>query len=104
VIEVDPDAEEGGSEPLEPAEWTLTCDPAGGDHPDPEAACTVLEDVDAEILEPVPEDQPCTMIYGGPERAHVSGSLDGSEITAEFSREEGCEMHRWDEMGAVLEP
>lgn len=83
-------------------EWTLTCGPAGGTHPDPEAACAALEEVDSDVLSPVPPDTPCTMIYGGPQTATVAGTWQGEPLEAEFSRENGCEIARWDAMVDVL--
>lgn len=85
-----------------PDEWTLTCDPEGGSHPDPEAACDTLADLDPEIFEPVAPDEMCTMIYGGPQTAEVAGEFNGEPIDAEFSRENGCEIGRWDEAAPVL--
>lgn len=85
-----------------PEEWTLTCDPAGGTHPDPGTACDALADLDPEIFEPVPPDAMCTMIYGGPQTAMVTGQWHGAPIDAEFSRENGCEIARWDAAVAVL--
>lgn len=104
VITIDPDAEELPEADYEPAEWTLTCAPAGGDHPDPEAACAELAELDLEVFEPVSGDTSCTMIYGGPVLASVTGQIDGTEVDAEFDRSDGCEIHRWDEMGQMLEP
>ncbi|MBB6174299.1 hypothetical protein HNR23_004359 [Nocardiopsis mwathae] len=88
-----------------PREWTLTCSPAGGDHPDPEQACADLEKAGGpEAFAEVPDDQVCTHIYGGPEIAAVSGHVDGTEIDTVFNRSGGCEIARYDDMGAVLEP
>ena len=79
----------------EPVEATLTCDPAGGTHPDPEAACGVLT-ANADALEPVPADAACTMIFGGPEQATVVGTVNGEQVDAAFERSNGCELDRWD--------
>jgi hypothetical protein len=77
---------------------TLTCDPDGGTHPDPAAACdALLRHEDA--LEPVPQDVACTEIYGGPQLATISGP----GVQASFSRQNGCEIARWDALRAVLE-
>lgn len=86
----------------EPTTMTLTCDPAGGDHPQPEQACEALEAAGADVLEPVPADQACTMIYGGPQTATVTGTLDGVDVDATFSREDGCEVERWDRLGTTF--
>ncbi len=86
----------------DPEEWTLTCEPAGGDHPDPEAACDTLADLDPKVFEPVPPDQACTMIFGGPQTATVTGRWNGNQVDAQFSRENGCEIDRWDAAVALL--
>jgi Subtilisin inhibitor-like len=92
------DRGEGG----ETEQWELTCEPAGGTHPNPDAACAALDDVDPEVLNPVPPDSACTMIYGGPQTATLSGTWRGEPIDAAFSREHGCEIARWDAMVDVL--
>jgi hypothetical protein len=82
----------------EPVEAALTCDPDGGSHPDPAAACAaLLENEDA--LEPVEGDVACTEIYGGNQVARITGS----GIQSSFSRENGCEIARWDALQPVLE-
>jgi hypothetical protein len=83
-------------------EATLTCDPAGGTHPDPEAACGLLT-ANADALEPVPADTACTMIFGGPEQATVVGTVNGEQVDAAFERSNGCELDRWDRMAALLQ-
>ncbi|UER55486.1 hypothetical protein HJG43_14130 [Kineosporiaceae bacterium SCSIO 59966] len=83
--------------------FTLTCDPPGGDHPDPEAACRALADTGgAAAFDPVPDDMMCTEIYGGPQRATVTGTVDGTAVDAEFSRTDGCEIARWDALAPLL--
>ncbi|QVQ50449.1 hypothetical protein J4H86_16150 [Spiractinospora alimapuensis] len=103
VVTLDPEGEELPDEEREPAEWTLTCGPEGGDHPDPEAACADLEDLDLEEVEEAGGDEPCTMIYGGNAQATVSGHIGETEVDLEFDRTDGCEIHRWDVMGTVLD-
>jgi hypothetical protein len=83
-------------------EASLTCDPPGGTHPSPEAACTALA-ADPHALEPVPPDVACTLIFGGPEQATVAGVLDGEDVDAAFERSNGCEIDRWDRMAVLLE-
>jgi hypothetical protein len=83
-------------------EVTLTCDPPGGTHPRPEEACLALQ-ADPSALEPLPPDSVCTQIYGGPEEAEVVGTLDGEQVHATFSRQNGCEVDRWDRFAAVLQ-
>ncbi len=99
----DPDAP-AGLDGFSPGVWTLTCEPAGGDHPDPEAACAALAEAGVDVFAPVPEDQPCTLVYGGPETATVTGHVAGTPVDAEFSRENGCEIDRWERVGPLLHP
>ncbi|WP_460862866.1 SSI family serine proteinase inhibitor [Nocardiopsis coralliicola] len=103
-IEAADGAGEGSPSPAAPASWTLTCSPAGGDHPDPEAACADLEEAGAEGFEEVPKDSVCTHIMGGPEVATVTGHVGGSDIDTEFTKAGGCEMDRYESMGSVLTP
>ena len=83
-------------------EWTLTCDPPGGSHPQPEAACAALADIDPTVFDPVPPNQVCTQIFGGPETATVSGTWNGDAVDAAFARNNGCEIARWEAAVEVL--
>ncbi len=87
---------------VEPKVMTLTCDPTGGDHPNGDAACAGLAAAEASVFEPVPTDQACTKIYGGPQTATITGILQGVEIDASFSRADGCEIDRWDALGTEV--
>jgi Subtilisin inhibitor-like len=73
--------------------WTLECDPPGGSLPGAEIACQRLT---REALRPLPRDTICTQIYGGPQKARVTGRIEGKAVDARFSRVNGCEIHRWD--------
>ncbi len=88
-------------ETAEPAVSRLECDPAGGDLGDPADACRRLDDLD-DPFAPTPGDVACTEIYGGPSTATVSGTLDGEPVDASFSRENGCEIERWDRHAFLL--
>jgi hypothetical protein len=81
--------------------YTLRCDPAGGDHPDPEAACEALARMQAPFA-PLPKGMLCTQIYGGPQTAKIEGTYRGVPTLAEFRRTDGCEISRWDAYAAVL--
>jgi hypothetical protein len=84
--------------------WQLTCDPAGGTHPDPEAACAALLANGALALPAVAKDVACTDIYGGPEKATISGTFQGRRVLSSFSRVNGCEIGRWDLLKGLLAP
>jgi Subtilisin inhibitor-like len=82
--------------------WRLTCNPAGGTHPDPPAACEALETNGAAALPPVPKDKACTQIYGGPETATISGTWQGQRVMSTFARNDGCQISRWKLMAGLL--
>lgn len=80
----------------------LTCEPAGGDHVSPEAACRALADRGDEALPPVPKGRSCTEIYGGSQTATVTGRWRGEPVNSRFSRVNGCEISRWDALVGLL--
>ena len=100
----------GGGEPA--TQLTVRLDPDGrGPEPAEEArircgdgpGCAAAERLRPHDLEPVPDDVACTEQFGGPETATVTGTLGGSDVDARFSRENGCEISRWDKVAPLLE-
>ena len=87
----------------EPRRWTLTSDPPGGTHPDPEGACRALDRVRAPFA-PVPPEMACLQVYGGPETATITGTWRGERVDAAYRRTDGCEIARWTRLRAVLAP
>jgi Subtilisin inhibitor-like len=87
-------------------EWTLTCGSTpGGDHPDPEAACAAVQaviDDGGDPFAPVPSDAVCTEIYGGSATATITGTWEGEDVDASYSRTNGCEIARWDPLMDVF--
>lgn len=67
------------------------------------ALCTAVAQLDLEEFEPTPRMTACTQQYGGPETARVTGTLRGEPIDARFSREQGCEIARWEAVVPVLD-
>jgi len=90
------------SEGAEPQTYRLSCDPVGGDHPQPAEACAALDTAGAKVFEPVAKDQVCTELYGGPQTATVKGTYDGDKVDATFSRTNGCEVDRWEQLGTTF--
>ncbi|MFC9796939.1 SSI family serine proteinase inhibitor [Streptomyces sp. NPDC127584] len=83
----------------------LTCHPAGGTHSAAQAACDRLDELTtwgADPFAPVPPDSLCTMQYGGPATARVTGTWAGRPVDAVFTRSDGCEIARWDSFVPVL--
>jgi hypothetical protein len=46
----------------------------------------------------------CTQIYGGPETARITGTIDGEKVDRRFSRTNGCEIADFDRAGELLQP
>ena len=84
--------------------WTLTCEPPGGDHPDPAKACQVLAAEGASALQPVPEDQVCSQMFGGAQTARITGTWRGQPVTSDLSLTNGCEISRWSALEGLLPP
>ncbi|WP_425428989.1 SSI family serine proteinase inhibitor [Streptomyces vietnamensis] len=86
--------------------FRLSCgERAEGDHPAAEGACERLGQLAREGGDPflpVPSDQMCTEVYGGPALAHVTGVWQGREVDARFSRANGCEIDRWKNLEPLL--
>lgn len=94
---------------------TLTCDwsggTSGGTHPEPAQACAdLLAAVQTgNPFAPVPPDAMCTMQYGGDAVVEVTGAVLGADgtpvdVAATFTLVDGCEISRFEAMGAVLAP
>jgi hypothetical protein len=81
--------------------WTLTCDPAGGDHPDAASACASLASA-KDPFAPLAADAVCTDIFGGPSVATIKGTWRGQPVDARYSRENGCNISRWDALATVI--
>jgi len=86
----------------DPAVWKLTCDPAGGDHPDAEAACAALAKSGAKSIPATPADALCTAMFGGEQTAVITGTWRGQAVDARFSRQNGCEIDRWNDLVPLL--
>ncbi|WP_171171882.1 SSI family serine proteinase inhibitor [Streptomyces sp. I05A-00742] len=86
-------------------QYELRCHPAYGTVPDAQGACDQLDGQtrwDRDLFAPVPSDAQCTMVYGGPEHAHVFGTWAGRPVDTDFSRVNGCEMARWNRFSRLL--
>ncbi|HEY3480889.1 MAG TPA: hypothetical protein VGL02_18505, partial [Streptomyces sp.] len=65
------------------------------------AACGRLAELGGPVG-PVRAGQMCSMIYGGPQTARVTGVWDGVPVREEYRRTDGCEVARWGRMVPVL--
>ena len=80
--------------------WTLRCDPAGGTHPDPAAACAVLLKAKAPFA-PVPKGVMCPMIRVGTKTAIVKGTYFGRRVDTTFMPG-GCGLAQWEQIGPIF--
>ncbi|WP_371670398.1 SSI family serine proteinase inhibitor [Streptomyces sp. NBC_00289] len=85
--------------------YELDCHPGGGSHPDVGAACAALDRNTRwgrDTFAPVPDGSVCTMQYGGPATAHVTGTWAGRPVDATYDRGDGCRIARWDRLVPFL--
>jgi hypothetical protein len=85
--------------------YELYCHPDAGSHPDAGGACRAVDRNTRwgrDTFAPVPEGSVCTMLYGGPATAHVTGTWAGRPIDATYDRSNGCEIARWNRMVPLL--
>lgn len=82
--------------------YTLACRPVRGTLPGATAACARLAAAGPAIFAPPPKEQPCIQIYGGPQRAIVSGTVGGRRIWVSLRRRDGCEIDRWRRLSFLL--
>jgi hypothetical protein len=94
VVRVDDDGPRGAA----PArELTLHCSV-----PTDSAACGAAAGVSEADLAPTPGATACTQLYSGPETASIRGTLRGNRVDARFSRVNGCETARWENVKDLL--
>jgi hypothetical protein len=79
-----------GTAPIE-----LRC---GGDEPCVPATLDKL----AEIAEPHDAAHACTQQYGGPEKARMTGVLEGKRVDATVTRSDGCGIADYEALFAAL--
>jgi hypothetical protein len=95
TVRVDPDGD--GPEKAEQAR--ISCGLESGERGSPCAAAAQLRPA---AFEPTPDDVACTELFGGPETATISGTLSGEQVEGRFSRQNGCEIARWEKVSALL--
>ena len=88
-------------------DYTLVCTAgtpaAESSHPNAAAACAALKANPAILAPPVQGTaQACTQQYGGPQKATVTGMVDGVAVEASFARTNGCEISAWEAAKDVL--
>ncbi|MER5493332.1 SSI family serine proteinase inhibitor [Streptomyces sp. NPDC002454] len=85
--------------------YRLECGPTGGTHPQAARACERLAELSTlggDPFAPVPAGAVCTFQHGGNATARVTGRWYGRPVDARFSRTDGCEIARWNDLVPVL--
>jgi hypothetical protein len=49
-------------------------------------------------------DQVCTQLYGGPQTAHIDGTVAGRAVVRDLALRNGCEIADWKQAEALLAP
>ncbi|HTW05245.1 MAG TPA: SSI family serine proteinase inhibitor [Streptosporangiaceae bacterium] len=80
--------------------WTLRCDPAGGTHPDPAAACATLLKA-KNPFGPAQKGVDCPMIMVGSKAAIVKGTYFGKHVDRTFV-DGGCDLPSWAKIGQIF--
>jgi hypothetical protein len=93
VVTVDPD----GRGPEPPKETRLSCST-----PRESTVCADASALEPSDVEPVDAATACTQLFGGPETALLHGRVRGRAVDARFSRSNGCEIERWDNVAELL--
>jgi hypothetical protein len=61
-----------------------------------------LDTLGAMLLAPDDPAQACTLQYGGPEKAHVTGTLEGRSVDATLTRTDGCGIADYEALFAAF--
>ncbi len=103
TVQLDPDTD--------PAGYRLAClgDTAtvsGEVSATAESLCLALDESPARdrLVNGVPDDQVCTMQFGGPEIATFTGTIDGVPVDTEVARRDGCGIADWASLSPLLPP
>ncbi len=97
------DAGEGG-----PSEASLNC-AAGADKATgylrlenaPEL-CRRLGGLKGFLTSPPARGRACAEVFGGPERARISGRIDGRRVDRRLARADACQIDDWDRVDVLL--
>jgi hypothetical protein len=75
----------------EPIEMQLVCD----------GRCDI-EQLRSTIAATEDDQRACTLQYGGPEKAHVTGTVEGEEVDVTIGREDGCGIGDYEALFAAF--
>ena len=70
----------------------------------PAALCSQARELTELLTTPPDTDRMCTQIYGGPETARVTGTINGKKVDRRFTRTNGCEIADFTAAAGLLQP
>jgi|tagenome__1003787_1003787.scaffolds.fasta_scaffold20504487_3 hypothetical protein len=92
------------------ARATLACPDGGDAHGSgflsarAEQHCAAARRLQRLLTRPPPSDRVCTQLYGGPQTAHIAGTLAGQAVARDLGRRNGCEIADWKRAEPLLAP
>lgn len=91
----------------DPDTATLECGEEAGSTgfiDDAAQACRAMRASKQLLIHGPPANVVCTEIYGGPQKARITGTIDGERVDLRVTREDGCAIALWDELEDLIGP
>ena len=64
--------------------------------------CARMRAIAALLISQPRTDRVCTLIYGGPQKVRLSGTIDRKRVLRRFSRTNGCQISDYDRLARAL--
>ncbi len=66
------------------------------------ALCRDAERLERFLVRAPDPRRACTQIYGGPETARISGTINGSDVDRRLARTDGCRIADWERAAPLI--
>jgi hypothetical protein len=83
-------------------QWSLKCEPLGGNHPAKLKACRFLLTNKGKSAIFFEEKDNCAMMYGGSATATIKGRFENRKIDIHLDRSDGCRIKSWNDLIYLL--
>ena len=83
-------------------QWSLKCEPLGGNHPAKLKACRFLLTNKGKSAIFFEEKDNCTMLYGGSATAIIKGRYENRKVDIHLDRSDGCGVDSWNHLINLL--
>jgi hypothetical protein len=64
--------------------------------------CRVAKQLESFLSSEPDPRRACTQIYGGPETARISGTINGNDVNRRLSRTDGCRISDWERAAPLI--